>query len=302
MHSLTADHVDDHQLDANYNRLLYLLKGQILQLSDPTEVTICRNWIQRFNTARPEEKLDRNKLTSLLVEQLSDDNLSFPFIFMKKINQPLSSLVSEFKQSFTGTSLEADRPSQMEMTDILTNLNDLLSDAETLNLHVEGDLESIRSDRNESAHNQRLSKEIEQSTELLSQLRSQLEYYETLKVELQNLLTQKLPQLFEHPEIEISFNDLLKPADIDWIRSAVQTVRQEICSLRKSSSTVSLSECVGTQTAAEFDTSDMEAFFERKFARLYVREHARQMEQRSRDGLTQIELSRKFAKRFQLKK
>uniref|UniRef100_A0A1Q3G036 DUF4485 domain-containing protein n=1 Tax=Culex tarsalis TaxID=7177 RepID=A0A1Q3G036_CULTA len=268
-----------HHLDAAYKAALAVLKQQIVNLHDPTEVTICARWIRRFNEARPEEKSTRNRLIQLLIEQLADDNLSYPFIFLNQLDRPLQVPDLELLTRRKVAPIVATG----EIGDILGNLKQLLSDAETLNLRTEEDLESLR--------------ESEFSGDGGGE--QEMKYLRMLETEIRWVLSDQVPKLVESPDLKVVLSEELRKGDAEWIGACLERIRKVVESFRRCSED-SRSEETQTDHPELVVSSDIESFFERKFARLYadsiLKDQARQMQHKSIEGLREIDRSQQYRK------
>lgn len=272
-----------HHLDAAYKAALALLKQQIVNLHDPTEVTICARWIRRFNEARPEEKSNRNRLIQLLIEQLADDNLSYPFIFLNNLDRPLQVPDLELLTRRTVSEEKVPVGDTGEIGDILDNLKQLLSDAETLNLRTEEDLESLR--------------DSEFSGDGGGE--QEMKYLRMLETEVRWVLSDQIPKLVETPDLKVVLSGDLRKGDTEWINASLERIRKVVETFRRSSED-SRSEETQTDVPDVTVSSDIESFYERKFARLYadsvLKDQARQMQHKSIEGLREIDRSQQFRK------
>lgn len=68
------------------------LREIILKLSSSNQVKICQKWLKRFNNASLKERTSRNRLLSLMCEQLEANKLGLPFICMDNLKKPLYDL------------------------------------------------------------------------------------------------------------------------------------------------------------------------------------------------------------------
>ncbi|XP_065084052.1 uncharacterized protein LOC135706365 [Ochlerotatus camptorhynchus] len=273
--------VHHHQLDREYKNSLGLLKEQIPSVRDPNEIAICAKWIQRFNQVHSSEKPYRNKLMELLIGQLAKDNLNYPFIFLNNLDKPLSLVDQEVRQLFFSSGEEGG-----DLEDILLNMKQLLVDAETMNIRVEEDLESIRSE-----------------TLAIKQVESRsLDYSLLLCDELRRLLTDEIPKVVAVPNRQIVYVDGLKQADLNWILLSVEAIRQTVIAKLP---VIPENASKAVQTHRDWKLDNLEAYYERKFARLYtdslLKERAQQIKLKSEKGGSQIDQSRKFERRFRRK-
>ncbi|XP_062546602.1 uncharacterized protein LOC134212609 [Armigeres subalbatus] len=267
-----------HSLDREYKQSLKVLKKYILLLRESSEIHICIQWITRLNQSSQGEKCHRNNLLKLLIDQLAECNLNYPFTYPKNLEMSLRSIDMEVQQlSQAECSSEPNNTGECsELNDIFANLKLLLSDAETMNLKVEEDLQSIRSEA--------LSVNSEKN----------LEYNLWLGTELKHLLSEEIPRLVEapHRKVSVQCNDRLREEDCDWMNESIERIRQSVLN-KFPVVQEKASKAVQTRRKGKMDDK-IEQIFCRFYTDCMLKDRAQMIQAKVKEGVSRIEQSRVF--------
>lgn len=89
---------DEQQLDEEYRKQLQILRNLVPSLQEPRDVKQTALWLERFQQVPSREKVLRNRCVSLLIQQLKEDNLTVPFIFLRYLTEPLETLLEIYPE------------------------------------------------------------------------------------------------------------------------------------------------------------------------------------------------------------
>lgn len=276
---------NQHNLDLIYKRTLGLIKEHILLLRDENEILTCAKWIARLNQAPQEEKASRNNLAELLDNQLAENNLNYPFTYPKNLTRSLQSVDREIQRLINAEcSTDAGQSEEASgLQDIFSNLRHLLVDAETLNLQVEEDLESIR------------------SVALSAERAQPLEYSVLLGNELKHLLTEEIPKIIQVPEREVlvKCGDRLRQTDSNWIQDSIEGIRRAVLQkVPEVACRQSVSKAVQTPPRGRRKSTKLDELLERTLSRFYtdfmLMNHTQKIQEKAREGIGRIEQCREL--------
>uniref|UniRef100_A0A182QGS4 Uncharacterized protein n=1 Tax=Anopheles farauti TaxID=69004 RepID=A0A182QGS4_9DIPT len=282
----------EQTLDQEYGQCLQQLRDLVPGLVEPIEIKTTAQWIERFNRTPPEEKVLRNRCVKLLLRQLLEDNLTYPFIFQRYLEEPLEML------------LQHD-PEIVGDSSSLKPLQQLVQQLETLNERTDDDICSLRNAAAES------------KPDLTQCIAKDVNYLILFQNTLRSALLLTVPEIIANPEYTVPAigSEKLQSNDREWLTIVLEGIRAKANSMlwnasqRHMSPTSSSVECqtdgLAERTAARnvnIDRAEIERYLERKFEKLYanfrVREKALEIRTQTAGGMHLIDVSQRLVRQY----